>query len=165
MINYKKTAFALVKPPSRVISYHIAKTAADHQKLIDKALDAEYCLYYTQVSRSGGKYIAQQPWQLDEATLPAIGEGSEPKGQAGTSKPSKGASKTKKPQNPKKASKPKKSEKVAPSKKAATSDGVSCPFCDKPMSSASGRTLHVKSSHPDRIQEYNKWLQSPGKKS
>ncbi len=35
-------------------------------------------------------------------------------------------------------------------------DGIklSCPFCDHRASSTSGRTLHVKNKHPDRLNEY-----------
>lgn len=31
---------------------------------------------------------------------------------------------------------------------------LQCPFCKKKMTSTPGRTLHVKSKHPDRLEEY-----------
>jgi|CXWL01.1.fsa_nt_gi hypothetical protein len=32
--------------------------------------------------------------------------------------------------------------------------GLKCPFCGKKMSSTSGITLHVKSKHPDKLDEH-----------
>jgi len=40
------------------------------------------------------------------------------------------------------------------------SSRMACPFCKQPMSSGSGRTLHVKTKHPDRLQEYEELLAS-----
>ena len=31
-----------------------------------------------------------------------------------------------------------------------------CPYCNKKLNSSSGRTLHVKSSHSDRLEEYSR---------
>jgi hypothetical protein len=39
-----------------------------------------------------------------------------------------------------------------------------CPYCDAEIKSTPGRTLHVKSKHPEKIEEYQKWLKSLGKK-
>lgn len=36
--------------------------------------------------------------------------------------------------------------------------GLSCPFCSVGISSASGRTLHIKSGHPDRLDDYFRLL-------
>lgn len=36
------------------------------------------------------------------------------------------------------------------------SSALECPFCNKTMSSTPGRTLHVKSKHPDRLDEYKR---------
>lgn len=33
-------------------------------------------------------------------------------------------------------------------------DSLQCPFCDKKMTSTPGRTLHIKSKHPERLAEY-----------
>lgn len=38
--------------------------------------------------------------------------------------------------------------------------GMFCPFCRIPVSSKPGRTLHVKSKHPDRMNEYEQLLES-----
>lgn len=39
---------------------------------------------------------------------------------------------------------------------SSVEDGHQCPYCRKKMSSTSGRTLHVKSAHPDKYLEYLK---------
>ena len=127
-INFNRTAFILVKPPSRIVSHHKIKTYAEHDDLIVKAVESGYCLYSAHMVKKNGKYIATQPWQLDLDTIP---------------------------QN----------IKEEPVPEPPKSDQLCCPFCDKPMNSTSGRTLHVKSNHSERLEEYQKWLKSLGKKS
>lgn len=39
---------------------------------------------------------------------------------------------------------------------SSTEEGHQCPYCRKKMSSTSGRTLHVKSAHPDKYLDYLK---------
>lgn len=39
-----------------------------------------------------------------------------------------------------------------------SSGGLTCPFCGTEVNSTSGRTLHVKSQHPDKMSEYQKLL-------
>lgn len=140
-INYKQTAFVLIKPPSRVISYHLIKSTIEHQNLIDKAIEFGYCLYNAPITKINGKYVATQPWYLDESTLPILASHLEGNSTSIT---------------------PIKKQESPISEKP---DGLYCPFCQKLISSTAGRTLHVKSHHPDQTQEYHKWLQSLGKKS
>ena len=129
-INFNRTAFILVKPPSRIVSHHKIKTYAEHEELVAKAVDSGYCLYSAPMTKKNGKYIATQPWLLDVTTIPQNLHVEEEQI----------------PDKPK-------------------SDQLCCPFCDKPMNSTSGRTLHVKSNHGERLEEYKKWLKSLGKKS
>jgi hypothetical protein len=134
-VNYKHTAFVLIKPPSRVISYHLIKTTAEHQQLIDKAIESGQCLYSAPITKKNGKYVATQPWQLETDTIPNE-----------ILQPAK--------------------DDIAPETPTQDEpDGLYCPFCKKTMASTSGRTLHVKSSHPDQLQEYQTWLKSLGKTS
>jgi len=130
-VNYKQTAFVLIKPPSKIISYHLIKSEAKHKDLINKAIEAGYCLYNAPITKTNSKYVATQPWYLDEETIPNIEAVKVVEETPITDKP----------------------------------DGLYCPFCDKSVSSTAGRTLHVKSNHPDKIEEYQKWLKSLGKKS
>ena len=48
-------------------------------------------------------------------------------------------------------------EEVKPESEPETSE-LACPFCDKVCNSKPGRTLHVKSRHPNHVEEYRKWL-------
>jgi hypothetical protein len=47
-------------------------------------------------------------------------------------------------------------ENVAQIEESDNGSDIRCPFCNKKMSSTPGRTLHVKSKHPDRYKEYVK---------
>ena len=38
-----------------------------------------------------------------------------------------------------------------------------CPYCDHKINSKPGRTLHVKSKHQEKLEEYRTWLKSHGK--
>ena len=71
-IDYKQSAFVMVKPPSRVISYHLIRSAVEYQKLVGDAITSGYCLYYAPIAKKNGKIIAKQPWLLDDATIPII---------------------------------------------------------------------------------------------
>ena len=138
-VNYKHTAFVLIKPPSRVISYHLIKTTAEHQQLIDKAIESGQCLYSAPITKKNGKYVATQPWQLETDTIPS--EILQPIKNDVEQKP------------------------VPETHVQDEPDGLYCPFCKKTMASTSGRTLHVKSSHSEQLQEYQTWLKSLGKTS
>jgi len=129
-IDFKATAFILVKPPSRIISQHKLKNVAEYQDLLDKAIASNYCLYSAPIVKRNGTYIAIQPWQLHMDTIPRLDVSEE-----------------------------------EPITVSAEPDQLCCPFCDKPVASTPGRTLHVKSNHADRFEEYQQWLKSLGKKS
>ena len=68
-IDYKNTAFVLVKPPARVISTYIVKNKEAHAELLDKAKEKGYCLYYTSVVKKDGRHVAKMPWILDRNSL------------------------------------------------------------------------------------------------
>ena len=59
----------------------------------------------------------------------------------------------------KKLTKKEREERVEEANKPA----LFCPYCDHPINSTPGRTLHVKSKHPDKLEEYQEWLKSLGK--
>lgn len=120
-MDTKKTVFALVKPPSKIISVHLPKNSKDRKGLLDRAKESGYLLYSAQAESRNGKYIVQQPWILDLESIPVP-----------------------------------KQEQV----QIEESDGLSCPFCGKKVTSTPGRTLHVKGCHPDKFDEYRKWLKS-----
>lgn len=127
-IDFKHTAFILVKPPSRIVSQHRLKNNSEYQELLNKAIEAGHCLYFAPMEKRQGRLVAIQPWELNPDTIP----------------------------------RPTQAEPVP---EPVPTDQLCCPFCNKPMSSTSGRTLHVKSTHADKLEEYQKWLKSLGKKS
>ena len=135
-IDLKHTAFIVVKPPSRIISQHKLKTDTEYAELVGKAREVGHCLYSAPMMKRDGKYYATQPWQLHPDTIPQ-------------------------------ESRAEVTEvvEVAQVPGQTQPDQLCCPFCNKLISSTAGRTLHVKSNHPDKIEEYHKWLKSLGKKS
>jgi hypothetical protein len=123
-IVYKKTAFVLLKAPSRIISIHLPKNKREHAKLLERAKQSGYYLYYAPAEPRDGKYVAQQPWQLDWDSIP---------------------------------------EEPEPEEEQEPIDELVCPFCGKKVNSTPGRTLHVKSRHPEKLEAYKKWLAELGK--
>jgi len=124
-ITYKRTAFVLVKAPSKIISSHLPKSKKEHQSLLRKAKENGYYLYYAPAEARDGKYLIKEPWVLDWDSVPEIVE---------------------------------KEPELEPINE------LECPFCGKELRSTPGRTLHVKGHHPDRLEEYQAWLISLGKK-
>jgi hypothetical protein len=124
---YDQVAFLLVKPPSRVISSHQIKNRKEHAALLEKAKEKKYVVYYADVKKQDGKFFAVQPWIVDFESVDNLYG---PVEELGKEKPDTGEVEDK--------------------------DEIRCPFCKKKMSSTPGRTLHVKSKHPDKYEEYMK---------
>jgi hypothetical protein len=153
---YDSVAFLLVKPPSRVVSSHQIKSRKEHADLIEKAKQKKYIVYYADVKKVDGKYMAVQPWVVDFESVDNLYGPVENLG-----KP------TAKPAKPKKERTPNHSQIFTSDEKdeedivdrleeMEDTEGIFCPFCEKKMNSTPGRTLHVKSKHPDRYEEYLK---------
>lgn len=123
---YDQVAFLLVKPPSRVISSHQIKNRKEHVDLLEKAKQKKYVVYYADVKKRDGKYFAVQPWIVDFESVDNLYGPVEDLG------------------------------KPAPTEEVEDTNEIRCPFCNKKMSSTPGRTLHVKSKHPDKYDEYLK---------
>jgi|2_EtaG_2_1085320.scaffolds.fasta_scaffold00215_38 hypothetical protein len=139
-IDYASIALLLVKPPSRVLSSHRIKNKAEHTKLLEIAFKKQCLIYFASVAHRDGKYYAAQPWILDLDSINALCEIDDtPKVEI------------------KKEERGKKAEDIAPLT-------LYCPYCDHPINSTPGRTLHIKSRHPDKLEDYKKWLKSHGKK-
>lgn len=132
-LPYDQIAFLLVKPPSRVISSHQIKNRKQHSELIAKAKEKKYVVYYADVKKRDGKLHAVQPWIVDFESVDNL--------YAPVEEPTKAKAKPK--------TKP-------DAKEVEDSDEIRCPFCNKKMNSTPGRTLHVKSKHPDKLAEYKK---------
>jgi len=137
-INYEKTAFVLIKPPSKVVSTHKINNRHEHIKLIETAKHNELLLYYSHVIKKGNKYYTDQPLIVDEESaknyIDMFSDNTEKED----------------------------SVEVQPSVQVAPpiteERSLVCPFCNKKMSSTPGRTLHIKSKHPDKLDEYKGML-------
>ena len=68
-IDYKSTVFIVVRPPSKILSAHRASNRAEHDELLDKAKQANCCLYYATTVTKNGKQYAKQPWVLDSDSV------------------------------------------------------------------------------------------------
>ena len=148
-INYEKSIFVLIKPPSKVISKHECKNLKEHNELREKADEQNLVIYYTEIIIDDGKRVAKQPWILDEKTLKPM-------------TPIVEKDKPEKIQKPEKESGLQKSE-PQKSEPIYNFDPLKCPYCKQKFTSTPGRTLHVKSKHPEKLEEYHQWVKKIGK--
>jgi len=149
---YDSVAFLLVKAPSKVVSTHQIRDRKCHMELLEIAKSKKLMVYFTDVKKVGGKWYTTLPWIVDFESVDNLFG------------PVENFNNEYKP-------KPKSKLKKVDSKDDWEEDivdiietvkeielegikGLSCPFCDKIMNSTPGRTLHVKSKHPDKYDEY-----------
>lgn len=130
-MDYKKIVFSFVKPPSKLVSFKQIKNRTEHEEILLEAKNRGLLLYYALADNRDGKCFAKQPWQLDTESV------------VEQALPSVVSSSIDKPHVPDKLP-------------LDVSDGLVCPICDKKMNSTQGRTLHVKSKHPEKFDEYLK---------
>ncbi len=128
--DYNKIALIEETPGSRRrIDIHRVKDRIEHNKLIVEVKKRHNYLWYAKVEKREDDYIAVPPFLIDWDTVPDKPYDSKPEAPPP-------------PPDPKK-----------------WSGGLSCPFCRKIVTSTPGRTLHVKSEHPEKLQEYLEMLQ------
>jgi hypothetical protein len=134
--------------PSRgdVVSIHRAKDRAEHQQILNKAFRKRCVVYYARVEEVEGKHYAIHPWVADLESFDAL------------YKPD-GTPKVKMEKRKCVRKKINKTEVREPRQ----ANGLFCPFCSHRINSTPGRTLHVKSKHPEKLGEYQEWLGSLGK--
>lgn len=157
---YDSVAFLLVKPPGRVVSNHQIKDRKGHIELLEKAKAKKLLIYYADVKKIDGKYHAVQPWIVDFESVDNLHGPVENLGKPAT-KPKPVVAKPKGDRKPNHnqifTSSDKDDEDVVDQlDHIEETDEIRCPFCDKKMNSTPGRTLHVKSKHPDKYDEYMK---------
>lgn len=183
-IAYTKVAFLMVEYPLRVVSTHQVKNRKEHKELIAKAKTKGLYLYYADVKCVDGKYYAVRPWVVDWETMPdhpddvakrELQQTEEKELEAPTSLicpycskqmsstsgltlhiKSKHLDKLDRYQSIS-ADEDDVIDRMSEVETEVENDletDLKCPYCSKQMSSTSGRTLHVKSKHPDRFQEY-----------
>lgn len=164
--NMSKMAVALVEPPSRVLSYHICNNELELACYKLAAIARKVLIYYTSTYIKDGKYYADQPWMIDWDTSP--GNSKEFLKSAGDkykdteikcpfcatehSKLSSYLNHVMSNHSYVKDKKPVREYKPETSEGSAGSDDndFPCPYCDKVLKSSSGRTNHIKSTHPEK---------------
>lgn len=130
-MDFKNKAFILVRAPARVIKTRTLTNKSEHAALLQEAQEKGYLLYWAEIEKRDGKFYAKQPWRLDESSVPK--------------RVSIAPSRIKvDPEEPEPVE-----EKVE-----SEPEGLTCPYCGEAMKSTSGRTLHVKSKHPEKYDEY-----------
>lgn len=143
---YNSVAFILVKPPSKVLGHFQIKNKKEHKELLEKAKQKQALVYYADVIIRDGKYFASHPWVVDFDSVDQM------YGPVEEYKPESNI-KDEKPTAYQEAEDTVE-EQVEEAPTTVVDDQLSCPFCGKKMNSTPGRTLHVKSKHPDKYEEY-----------
>lgn len=128
-------AFVLVKAPSKIISTHKIDDRVGHQELLEKARERGLYLYYAETHCVEGKIFAKQPWLIDWESV---------------------ANNTKQQTEPVSTPVINKEPGPDPIESQKNEIDLSCPFCGKPCTSTPGRTLHIKSKHPEQFEKYKK---------
>lgn len=169
-----KLAAILVESPSRILSYHLYEKETDLAALKLAAISRKLLLYYTATEHKEGKYYAKQPWLIDWDTVPGNSKefikaaaeqfkdkviqcpfcGSEyNKLSSYVSHISSNHSYTKDKKQKVDKQPEEEEQSEEPNRKTAVarkSEDFKCPHCDKVLKSASGRTNHIKTSHPEK---------------
>lgn len=138
-IDYDWTVF-LESPPGMnpsPIKHHRCRSKADHAELVEAVKKRKNYLWYGAVKKVDGKYQAHPPFIIDWDSVPDH-----------PVETVKRAEQEAKPKDPKR-----------------WDGGLSCPFCGVTVSSTPGRTLHVKSQHPERLEEYQGLLAAASEKA
>lgn len=145
---YDSVMFLLVRPNRTIASTHRVRNKKEHTELLDKARSKKLQLYYADVMQIDGRWYTSPHWIIDwdsvDEPVEAVYE-AKPREMKRTKVVAVESEELE-------LEEPKEPEEVVQVEPAR--DEISCPFCDKKMTSTPGRTLHVKSAHPDRYQEY-----------
>lgn len=133
-IDYDWTAFIEKYPgynnhTSGIVKTHRVRDKAQHAELVEAVKARRNYLWYGKVIKNGVRYQVIAPLLIDFDTVP-----DQPyvEGANGKLEPAPPP-----PPNPK-----------------LWDGGLSCPFCNHAINSTSGRSLHVKSQHPEQLAEY-----------
>lgn len=156
---YNSVMFILAKQNRIIISTHRIKGRKEHLELIDKAKKKGCFLYYADVIQIDGKWYTCLQWIVDWESV------GEPEQIEITAKPRviKSSKRNQDDEDDQddvdeyyKDESEQEPEPVSdePEQEPKRKSEISCPFCGKKVTSTPGRTLHVKSAHPDKYQEY-----------
>tara|TARA_R110000868_G_scaffold150227_8_gene373274 strand:- start:3699 stop:4355 length:657 start_codon:yes stop_codon:yes gene_type:complete len=154
---YDSVAFLLVKI-SRIVSTHQIRDRKGHMELLEIAKSKKLTVYFTDVKKIGGKWYTTLPWIVDfESVDNLFGPIENFSNDKHKPKPRKVKLRIEKDsEDDLEEDIVDIMEKVEEVNETEPEEikGLLCPFCDKIMNSTPGRTLHVKSKHPDKYDEY-----------
>lgn len=130
--QYHSVVFILAEKNRRAISKHNIKNRKEHLDLLKKAKGKGYTLYHADVQKIDGKWYTCPQWIVDWESITDIVDETYEEQELDHQ--------------------PELDTKTEPEAKSPAE--ISCPYCNKKMTSTPGRTLHVKSAHPEKYQEY-----------
>jgi Zn finger protein HypA/HybF involved in hydrogenase expression len=151
------TIHVLIKPPSKIISTHILETKREYLDLLKEAKSKKYLIYYAKYTVHDGEYTTEQPLLLDWESFKNINPNTKLQSH---DKPQDT------PQDNQGSEDPEPKEiKGKPKEKTGdiSEKEMRCPHCDQKFSSTSGRTLHIKSKHPEKTLTLSGTLQQSQK--
>lgn len=134
--DYKNQAYILVDQKGKRREIKRIKNKTEHAELIARAKAKKLYVYYTDVIQNDGKYYLSPILLVDWESVPDY-----PYGHKEPVVAVKNVVPTCSPQ------------KIEP-ELVPDNNIIKCPYCNKTMTSTPGRTLHVKSKHPEKYQEY-----------
>lgn len=166
-LDYETLAFFLVEQATnRKLSTHRCRDRRDHLRLLQIALERNCHLYYGTVVHRDGRYLVYPPLIVDFDSVPELPKEkfmatafvcphcdkkmSSASGRTLHIKNKHGTIAKQSVPAAKEAPKPKETP------QGSEPSSLKCPYCEKISTSAPGRTLHVKSKHPEKFADYSK---------
>lgn len=148
--EFGKVIYAIVQPPSKIISTARIQSVEEYNTLRKEAKRHKSFLYYAELVEKDNKVDVKQPWKLDidsiycrDAELAAQKRPPRPPREEPEDEPDSEPTELTKTQEIPKEDPPK-------------TNPLQCPYCGKVATSTPGRTLHIKSKHPEKYEEYKK---------
>ncbi len=140
-IIYNETIFILADTNGNKVATRQLNNKSEHTALIEEAKSKKLYVYMSGVQKIDGKFYTTYPSIIDWASVPDVPYTTKNrKNSALNTVDLKSA--------------------LAADKRTINDDNddsaISCPYCNKTMTSTQGRTLHVKSKHPDKYDDYMK---------
>lgn len=130
-MKHKDYAFAIIKPPAKVLATRKIKNDKEYADLLEEARSKSACIYYAKLKTSTSVIL---PWELDQSTIGNIEIESEQR----------------KPVKPDKPVKPETKDEPKIEAKSETQKTVfKCKICGKETTSKPGLTNHMKAAHPN----------------
>lgn len=143
-LDLKKMAFIVVRPPAKVLSTRTLKNKAELQQLLTEATNGGHLVYAAEITKTNGRLIAGNVWRLisEIPKLPIFQP--EPR-------PTEPRSTEVQPSRPHDTAEPNRPVTAKERVELATQGILTCKYCGQTFTSTSGRTLHIKAKHRDKL--------------